>query len=192
MPRRRIAAKREIIPDPLYHSQLIAKFVNYIMNNGKKSVAERIVYDALKNCQQRCDKGEIKLSERESSHNVNAILEASQQDSGGVSGEENQGLNATRLLKMILDAVRPFVEVRSRRVGGSTYQVPMEVRAERQIALAMRWIVEAAKNRHEKTMKSRLAAEFADILSGRGAALKKREDVHRMANANKAFAHYRW
>jgi len=101
-------------------------------------------------------------------------------------------LTKVQLFRTVLDAVRPFVEVRSRRVGGSTYQVPMEVRPERQIALAMRWIVEASKGRHEKTMKSRLAVELSDILLGRGATLKKREDVHRMANANKAFAHYRW
>ena len=188
MPRRRIAAKREIIPDPKYQNQFITKFINYVMDNGKKSVAERIVYGALDHVCERYNKGEIKLTEKEvtARTNVNALLNADESSEGSDNG------NAVQLFRKILDAVRPFVEVRSRRVGGSTYQVPMEVRAERQIALAMRWIVEAAKKRHEKTMQSRLAAELTDILLGRGATLKKREDVHRMANANKAFAHYRW
>jgi len=188
MPRRRIAAKREMIPDPLYQNQLITKFINYVMLNGKKSVAERIVYGALDDIHDRYRKGEIKIQEKENTR-PNELLKEGEDEEGG-SGEG--GLTKVQLFRNVLDAVRPLVEVRSRRVGGSTYQVPMEVRPERQIALAMRWIVEAAKGRHEKTMKSRLAVEFGDILLGRGAALKKREDVHRMANANKAFAHYRW
>ena len=188
MPRRRIAAKREMIPDPLYQNQLITKFINYVMQNGKKSVAERIVYGALDDVHNRYQKGEIKIQEKESGSRPNELLKENDDEGGSSEG----GLSKVQLFKAVLDAVRPMVEVRSRRVGGSTYQVPMEVRPERQIALAMRWIVEAAKGRHEKTMKSRLAVELGDILLGRGTALKKREDVHRMANANKAFAHYRW
>jgi small subunit ribosomal protein S7 len=156
MPRRRVAAKREILPDPKFHSQVLAKFINHVMESGKKSVAERIVYGAL-------DK----------------VAERSKQ-------------NPVELFEKALDALRPAVEVKSRRVGGATYQVPVEVRPSRRTALAMRWLVDSARNRGEKSMPLRLAGEIMDAVEGKGAAVKKREDVHRMAEANKAFSHYRF
>ncbi len=156
MPRRRVIAAREILPDPKFGSQLLAKFINIIMVDGKKSVAEKIVYGAL----------DI-IAEKKSSEAIPAFEEG-------------------------LDKIRPLVEVKSRRVGGSTYQVPVEVRPARQTALAMRWLVEASRKRGEKSMKERLAHELLDAMENRGSAVKKREDVHRMAEANKAFAHYRW
>ncbi|MGD8559839.1 MAG: 30S ribosomal protein S7 [Gammaproteobacteria bacterium] len=156
MARRRVAAKRIILPDPKYRDGTVAKFINILMMNGKKSVAEQIVYNAL---DQVVDK---------------------------LKGEPIE------LLNQALDNVRPMVEVKSRRVGGATYQVPVEVRANRRTALAMRWIVEAARKRGEKSMERRLAGELLDAADNRGSAVKKREDVHRMAEANKAFAHYRW
>lgn len=156
MPRRRVAAKREILPDPKFQSQVLAKFINHVMESGKKSVAERIVYGALD-----------KVSER------------SKQD-------------PVELFEKALDALRPAVEVKSRRVGGATYQVPVEVRPSRRTALAMRWLVDSARNRGEKSMPLRLAGEILDAVEGKGAAIKKREDVHRMAEANKAFSHYRF
>ena len=156
MPRRRVAAKREILPDPKFHSQVLAKFINHVMESGKKSVAERIVYGAL-------DK----------------VAERSKQDPVDV-------------FEKALDALRPAVEVKSRRVGGATYQVPVEVRPSRRTALAMRWLVDAARKRGEKDMAGRLAGEIMDATDGKGAAIKKREDVHRMAEANKAFSHYRF
>ncbi|RMH44134.1 MAG: 30S ribosomal protein S7 [Gammaproteobacteria bacterium] len=157
MPRRRVAEKREVLPDPKFNSQLLAKFINVIMVDGKKSIAEKIVYGAL-----------------------------------DIVGEKNKSEDPLALFEQALDKVRPLVEVKSRRVGGSTYQVPVEVRPARQTALAMRWIKEAARKRSEKSMRERLAGELLDALQGRGAAVKKREDVHRMAEANKAFSHYRW
>lgn len=156
MPRRRVAAKREILPDPKFQSQILAKFINHVMESGKKSVAERIVYGAL-------DK----------------VAERSKQ-------------NPVEIFEKALDALRPAVEVKSRRVGGATYQVPVEVRPSRRTALAMRWMVDAARNRGEKSMPLRLAGEILDAVEGKGAAVKKREDVHRMAEANKAFSHYRF
>ena len=156
MPRRREVAKRVILPDPKYHDRLVAKFMNCIMLDGKKSVAERIVYGAF-------DLIEARTSE-----------------------------DPLEVFKKALDNVRPLLEVKSRRVGGSTYQVPIEVRADRRNALAMRWISGYAKGRGEKTMQERLAGEFLDAANNRGAAVKKKEDTHRMAEANKAFAHYRW
>lgn len=158
MSRRRVAAKREILPDPLHHSVLVSKFVNRVMQRGKKSIAEKIVYGAFD-----------KLQEMKASND-----------------------NIVELFDKALDNVRPSVEVKSRRVGGATYQVPMEVRPARQTALAMRWLVESAQKRSEKTMALRLAAELNDALENRGTAVKKREDVHRMAKANQAFAHFRW
>ena len=155
MPRRRVAAKREIIPDPKYKNQLIAKFINHVMVDGKKSVAEGIVYGALERVEQR-------------------------------------HTDAAATFEKALDAVAPFVEVKSRRVGGATYQVPVEVRASRRTALAMRWMVDSARKRGEKSMAMRLANEILDAAEGRGAAVKKREDTHRMAEANKAFSHYRF
>jgi small subunit ribosomal protein S7 len=159
MSRRRVAAKREVLPDPVHQSVLVAKFINRVMQSGKKSIAEKIVYGAFD-----------KLQETKAANEKN-ILE---------------------LFDKALDNVRPAVEVKSRRIGGATYQVPIEVRAARQTALAMRWIVEAAQKRSEKTMALRLAAELNDVLENRGTAVKKREDVHRMAKANQAFAHFRW
>ena len=156
MSRRKQAEKRNILPDPKYGSDLLAKFMNMIMVSGKKSVAERIVYGAM--------------------------------DYIG----NKKGGDSLELLKQGLDNVRPMVEVKSRRVGGATYQVPVEVRNVRQIALAMRWTIDAARKRSEKTMAERLGAELLDAAENRGTAVKKREDVHRMAEANKAFAHYRW
>jgi small subunit ribosomal protein S7 len=159
MPRRRVVAKREILPEPKYGSELLAKFINVLMVSGKKSVAEMIVYRAID-------------------------LIASKKNT---AAEE-----ALSVFEKSLDNVRPMVEVKSRRVGGATYQVPVEVRASRQQALAMRWLVDAARKRGEKTMADRLAGEVLDAVENRGSAVKKREDVHRMAEANKAFSHYRW
>ncbi|QYJ75620.1 MULTISPECIES: 30S ribosomal protein S7 [Shewanella] len=156
MPRRRVVGQRKILPDPKFNSELLAKFINVIMQDGKKSVAEKIIYKAL----------DVVAEKKGADHLV--ILEAA------------------------LDNVRPSVEVKSRRVGGSTYQVPCEVRPVRRNALAMRWLVEAARKRGEKSMALRLAGEMLDASDNKGTAVKKREDVHRMAEANKAFAHYRW
>ena len=156
MPRRREVPKREILPDPKFGDLQIAKFINMIMRNGKKSTAERIMYFALDN-----------------------IAEKSKVDS-------------VELMEKALENVRPMVEVKSRRVGGATYQVPVEVRASRRNTLAMRWIIEAAQKRGEKTMASKLAGELLDASENKGTAVKKREDTHRMAEANKAFAHFRW
>lgn len=156
MPRRRVVAKRVILPDPKYHDRTLAKFVNAIMLNGKKSVAEGIVYGAF-----------------------DLIVER--------SGEE-----ALEVFKKALENIRPMLEVKSRRVGGSTYQVPVEIRSERRNALAIRWVINYARGRGEKTMEERLAGELLDAANNRGSAVKKKEDTHRMAEANKAFAHYRW
>jgi small subunit ribosomal protein S7 len=156
MPRRRVIAKREILPDPKFHSQTVAKFINHVMVSGKKAVAERIVYGAL---------GRI---------------------------EERDNNDPVEVFEKALDAVAPMVEVKSRRVGGATYQVPVEVRPSRRNALAMRWLVDSARSRSEKSMAARLAGELMDASEGRGSAVKKREDTHRMAEANRAFAHYRY
>ncbi|HBW84303.1 MAG TPA: 30S ribosomal protein S7 [Gammaproteobacteria bacterium] len=156
MPRRRVVAKREVLPDPKFGSKVLAKFMNHVMVDGKKSIAEKIVYGAL----------EI-VSERSGS----APLE---------------------VFEAALEAIAPMVEVKSRRVGGATYQVPVEVRAERRNALAMRWLVEHSRARGEKSMVLRLAGEITDAAEGRGSAVKKREDVHRMAEANRAFSHFRF
>ena len=157
MARRREATKRGVLPDPKFSSELLARFINIIMQSGKKSVAENIVYRALDRV-----------------------------------GEKSKGGDALNLLTQAFDNVKPIVEVKSRRVGGATYQVPVEVRSDRQAALAMRWIIDAARARGEKSMDLRLAGEILDAVEKRGAAVKKREDTHRMAEANKAFAHYRW
>ncbi len=156
MSRRHVAEQRVILPDPKYGDETIAKFINMVMNQGKKSLAERIVYGAL---EQVAAKGQS---------------------------------DALAAFKQALDNVRPRVEVKSRRVGGATYQVPVEVRAKRRTTLAMRWLVDASDKRGEKTFGSRLAAEILEALENRGTAVKKREDTHRMAEANRAFAHYRW
>ncbi|PQA50991.1 30S ribosomal protein S7 [Amnimonas aquatica] len=156
MPRRRVVAAREILPDPKFGSTTLAKFMNQVMESGKKSTAEAIVYGAL-----------------------DRIV------------EKNKG-NPVEFFETVLEKLRPMVEVKARRVGGATYQVPMEVRPSRRTALAMRWLVDSARKRSEKTMALRLAGELLDAAEGKGAAIKKREDVHRMAEANKAFAHYRF
>ena len=156
MPRRRVVAKRDILPDPKYGSVTLAKFVNHVMVSGKKSLSERIVYGALGVVEERSRKDPVEL--------FNAALEN----------------------------IAPMVEVKSRRVGGATYQVPVEVRPSRRQALAMRWLVEYSRRRGEKSMHLRLAGEILDASQGKGSAVKKREDVHRMAEANKAFSHYRF
>jgi len=156
MPRRREVQKRIILPDPKYNEVLLAKFVNTVMLDGKKSTAERIVYGALD------------------------IIEEKRQD------------DPVKVFKRALENVQPIIEVKSRRVGGATYQVPVEVRPQRRSTLAMRWLVEAARKRGEKSMGARLASEMLEAADNRGTAVKKREDTHRMAEANKAFSHYRW
>ncbi len=156
MPRRRVVAKREILPDPKYGSETLAKFINVVMESGKKSVAEKIIYGALDYV------------------------------------TEKTKLNGAEVFDKALENVRPLVEVKSRRVGGATYQVPVEVNRTRQITLGMRWLVDASRKRSEKSMGLRLGAEISDAAENKGAAVKKREDTHRMADANKAFAHYRW
>ena len=156
MPRRRVAAKREILPDPKFGNVTLAKFINHVMVSGKKSIAESVVYGAL--------------------------------DSVASKGNEDP----LEIFDKALESVQPAVEVKSRRVGGATYQVPVEVRPARRMALAMRWLVDAARSRGEKSMALRLANEMIDAAEGKGAAVKKREDVHRMAEANKAFSHYRF
>ena len=157
MPRRRVVGQRKILPDPKFHNELLAKFINILMVDGKKSTAEKIVYGAL-----------------------------------DILTEKNSEKTHLELFETALDNIRPQVEVKSRRVGGSTYQVPVEVRPVRRNALAMRWLVEAARKRGEKSMAQRLANEMLDASDSKSSAVKKREDVHRMAEANKAFAHYRW
>ena len=156
MPRRRRIEPRKILPDPKFGSELLAKFINVLMVDGKKSTAEAIVYGALETLSQRT------------------------------------GKDALEAFDAALENVRPTVEVKSRRVGGSTYQVPVEVRPTRRNALAMRWVIEAARKRGDKSIALRLANELTDAADNKGSAVKKREDVHRMAEANKAFAHFRW
>ena len=156
MPRRRVVAKREVLPDPKFGSKVLAKFMNHVMVDGKKSIAEKIVYGAL-----------------------DIVAEKS-------------GSDPLEAFEKALESIAPMVEVKSRRVGGATYQVPIEVRAERRNALAMRWLVEHSRARGEKSMVLRLAGEITDASEGRGSAVKKREDVHRMAEANRAFSHYRF
>ena len=156
MSRRRAAEKREVIPDPKFGDIVISKFMNSVMIDGKKSVAERIVYGALQIAQEKAKRDPVELFHEAISN------------------------------------IKPAVEVRSRRVGGATYQVPVDVRPIRQQALAIRWLISAARSRSESTMKDRLGAELLEAVQNRGAAIKKREDSHRMAEANKAFSHYRW
>ena len=156
MSRRGAIPKREILPDHLYNSQLVTKFVSVLMRDGKKSTAERLLYKALETIRERTEDDPMKV------------------------------------FKKAIENVKPAVEVKSRRVGGSTYQVPIEVRPNRRLALSLRWLLKSAANRGEKTMDMRLAGEFMDAAENRGAAMKKKDDTHRMAEANKAFAHYRW
>lgn len=176
MPRRREVPKREILPDPKHHSELLAKFINVLMVSGKKSIAEKIIYGALDVMNDRVKKS--KKSDGEG-------------DAGEQGGTGSVG-GVLRYFEQALDNVRPSVEVRSRRVGGATYQVPVEVRTDRSIALGMRWIVQAARLRGEKGMMLRLAGELMDAFESKGSAVKKREDTHKMAKANQAFAHFRW
>lgn len=157
MSRRRRAEKRQVLPDPKFGDLVVTKFMNYVMYEGKKAVAENIIYGAFD------------------------ILEAKRKDQGPLETFHNA-----------LDNVAPAIEVRSRRVGGATYQVPVEVRTERRQALAIRWLIQAARSRNDKTMVDRLSAELIDASNNRGNAVKKREDTHRMAEANRAFSHYRW
>ena len=156
MPRRRIVSRRQTLPDPKYGSDLLAKFINMLMEDGKKSVAERIMYGAL-----------------------DQVI-------------NKKGAEPLELLDSAMENVRPVVEVKSRRVGGATYQVPVEVRPSRRNTLAMRWLIDAARKRSEKSMAARLAGELLDASEQKGAAVKKKEETHRMAEANKAFSHYRW
>ena len=156
MPRRRVVAKREILPDPKFGNTTLAKFMNHVMVSGKKSVSEKIVYGALDIVHEKLKRDPVEVFDE------------------------------------ALESISPLVEVKSRRVGGATYQVPVEVRPSRRIALSMRWLVEYARGRGEKSMRQRLAGEIIDASQGKGNAVKKREDVHRMAEANKAFSHYRF
>jgi small subunit ribosomal protein S7 len=156
MPRRRVVAKREVLPDPKFSNIGLAKFINVVMKDGKKSVAEKITYGALDTV------------------------------------AESKGGDGLEIFQTAIENISPMVEVKSRRVGGATYQVPVEVRAERRVALAMRWLVEDARKRGEKSMGMRLAGEIADAYENKGTAVKKKEDTHRMAEANKAFSHFRF
>ena len=159
MSRRNAAIKRSILPDPKFSSRLLAKFINMIMKDGKKSTAETIVYQALETLVDKLGKPAEKAPE---------------------------------IFAEVLDKVKPVVEVRSRRVGGATYQIPVEVRQDRREALAMRWLIESARSRQEKSMKVKLANELLDASNDKGNAIKKKEDTHKMAEANKAFSHFRW
>ncbi len=156
MPRRRVAQKRDLLPDPKYNDKLVATFINSIMQSGKKSTAESILYRSF-----------------------DIIQEKSNQD-------------PLKIFKQAVENIKPTLEVRSRRVGGATYQVPIEVRYERRLSLAIRWILSFSSKRPEKSMHEKLAMELLDAANNRGAAIKKKEDTHKMAEANKAFAHYRW
>jgi small subunit ribosomal protein S7 len=156
MPRRRVAAKREVLPDPIYNSILVTKFINGVMLEGKRAVAEKIFYGAME-----------KLGEK--------------------TGDE-----PLKVFKKAVDTLAPTLETKSRRIGGATYQVPLEVSRDRRNTLAIRWLVGNARKRSEKTMMERLVGELMDVVNNRGGSVKKRDDVHRMAEANKAFAHYRW
>jgi len=156
MPRRAAAQRREVVPDPVYHHRLVTQLINKVMLDGKKSIAERIVYDAFDDV------------------------------------AEKTGGDALAAFKKAMDNVRPQIEVKPKRVGGATYQVPIEVPARRSTALAIRWIVEYARARKEKTMTQRLAGEILDASNSTGSSVKKREDLYKMAEANRAFSHYRW
>ncbi|MFZ6017584.1 MAG: 30S ribosomal protein S7 [Nitrospirota bacterium] len=156
MPRRRVAEKREILPDPKYNSKIVSKFINVIMESGKKSIAEGICYDAFD------------------------VI------------KKKTGSDPLKVFKTALENVKPLVEVKPRRVGGATYQVPVEIRSQRRMALAFRWIIKYSRGRSERTMQERLAGELLDAFNNTGSSIKKKEDTHKMAEANKAFAHYRW
>ena len=201
MARRKAAPKRVIIPDPIFGDRVFAKFINCLMKNGKKSIAEKMFYGALQRVGERIDLS--KVAEK---------IPVTEESSDEGDGADNSAASKSKKDKILkkdftdasfrqiivskfsetLEAISPKVEVKSRRVGGATYQVPIEVQPRRRLALAMRWLIQAALARSEKTMILRLAGEILDALEGRGAAVKKREDMHRMAKANQAFAHYRW
>ncbi len=185
MPRRKAAIKRETLPDPMYGSQRLARFINVVMRAGKRSIAERIVYTALDEVSKRLKKSKHGAGKKEEEGGDST-------SSSGGRAQAAYNKEALEILDKALNNIRPTVEVKSRRVGGATYQVPVEVDTERGVALAMRWIVKAAKDRGEKTMILRLAAEMLDAHEGRGTSVKMRDDMHRMAKANQAFAHYRW
>jgi len=176
MSRRRKPEKRVILPDPRYGDLVLSKFMNCVMEDGKKSVAENIIYGALE------------VIEAKGKN----IADDEGDAQGSASGAQGSGSKGLRIFHRVLKKIRPQLEVRSRRVGGATYQVPTEVRPERAQALAMRWIIDAARARGEHTMMERLAGEILDAVNDRGTAVKKRDDTHKMAEANKAFAHYRW
>lgn len=189
MSRRKTAPKRPILPDPLFNNEVLAKFINVVMVNGKKSVAEKIVYGALEKLAERSGReGEG----GEAGGSGGKSTASSRKTNASIRTNVNSRANALKAFEKALENVRPTVEVKSRRVGGSNYQVPVEIRPERRLALAMRWLVEYAAQRSEKTMGLRLANEILDASHNRGNAVKKREDVHKMAKANQAFAHYRW
>lgn len=205
MARRRRAPVRSITPDPLFESELIARFILCLMKSGKKSVAQRIVYGALNKVQstllekQGAAAGESQSkSKSQEDKGKAAAKKSSAKDMKALSGSEtimtNPDLRRFALEKFeeILEKIGPVVEVRSRRVGGATYQVPVEVRPKRRLALAMRWLIKNAAARNEKNMMQRLAHEILEALEGRGGAMKQRENTHRMAKANQAFAHYSW
>jgi small subunit ribosomal protein S7 len=156
MPRRRVAEKREVLPDPKYNSKVVSKFISAIMQDGKKAIAERICYGAFD------------------------VI------------RDKTGNDPLKVFKAALENVKPLVEVKPRRVGGATYQVPVEIRAQRRMALASRWLISYSRGRNEKTMRERLAGELLDAFNNTGSSIKKKEDTHKMAEANKAFAHYRW
>lgn len=184
MPRRNSPPKRKPLPDAKYGSELVAKFVNAIMVDGKKSIAEKIMYEALDS---------LKAKAAKAASNANEDEDGDEGSTGTQMTMESKDIDpAIKCLQKVIDNVKPRIEVKSRRVGGATYQVPVEVKADRALALAMRWIIAAAKSRSEKGMAKKLSAEFQDALEAKGTAVKKREDTHKMAEANKAFAHFRW
>jgi small subunit ribosomal protein S7 len=191
MPRRKAAVKRETLPDPLYGSDQVSRLINVIMRAGKKSIAEKIVYNALDMLTERLKK-EHKSSDDDSDSSKGAKKSGTAGKAKSHSANASGQAEVLETLHKALSNVAPTVEVKSRRVGGATYQVPIEVAVDRGLALAMRWLVHAAKSRSEKTMALRLAAELHEAFNGRGASVKARDDVHRMAKANQAFAHYRW
>ena len=184
--RRRRAPIREVLADPLFDSELLAKFINILMKCGKKALAEKILYDALQMLLDRLQKGaKLEQSELTKDISLSAVK-------GSIREDAQARELVLKLFKVALKNIEPTVEVKSRRVGGSNYQVPVEVPQRRRQALSMRWLVAAANARSQKTMVERLFGEMLDAINGQGAAVKKRQDVHRMAEANRAFAHYRW
>ena len=170
MPRKGFIAKREVLPDPIYNSKIVTKLINNVMLDGKKTVAQKIVYDAFDIIKEKEQKDALEVFET-ALNNVMPVLEVKARRIGNVM---------------------PVLEVKARRIGGATYQVPIEIRAERRQTLGLRWLVIYARTRHEKTMSEKLAGEIMDAVAGNGGAFKKKEDMHRMAEANKAFAHYKW